>query len=215
MSFRSRLSRIKRFLRRKRRIVSVLLSLLFAFLAFALPIRLYIEKRAASLVISSVEISARAQITEKIGDTVTTLLSKNEYSGMLSSPVPGQNEVKVNGTLLSLFVSELNLILSKSLSSLTLRTKIPLGSILFPSSLSGKGIPITVKSACNASAICEVRSSIESAGLNQSLYTLTLVTNVKAMIFSFSERKETEMTVSILLFEALTVGKDPDSVVTT
>ena len=124
--------------------MSVLLSLLFAFLAFALPIRLYIEKRAASLVISSVEISARAQITEKIGDTVTTLLSKDEYSGMLSSPVPGQNEVKVNGTLLSLFVSELNLILSKSLSSLTLRTKIPLGKPWRKSPYNAVGFHFTV-----------------------------------------------------------------------
>lgn len=214
LSFAGKFSRLKRFLRKRRKEVSILLSLLFVFFSFAIPIRLYIEKRSAPLVISSVEISARAQITKKIGDTVIELLSNEKYCDMLSSPSLGQKEAKVNGTLLSLFVSELNLLLSNSLSSMTIKTEIPLGSILFPSSLSGRGRLISIKSACTASAICEVKSSIESAGFNQSLHTLTLVTSVKAVIFSFGERRDTDLVINTLLFETLTVGKDPDSIIT-
>ncbi len=105
----------------------------------------------------------------------------------------------------------LNLINDEILAMDTTDLGIPLGNLILPEILSGRGpdIPVQIISIRNSDAVFE--SYFTEAGINQTLQQLTMLVSVDVSILVLGKTKDFTVTSQVVVAETIIVGQVPDT----
>ena len=105
----------------------------------------------------------------------------------------------------------LNLINDEILAQDTTHLGVPLGSLLLPELLSGRGpeIPVSILSIRNSDAA--FHSYFSEAGINQTLQQLTMEVIVDVTILVLGQTKEFSVSSQVVVAETIIVGDVPDT----
>lgn len=105
----------------------------------------------------------------------------------------------------------LNLINDEILALDTSDIGIPLGSLILPELLSGKGpaIPVHILSIRNSDAVFS--SSFSQAGINQTLHQLTMVVNVDVAVLVLGQTSSFAVNSEVVVAETVIVGDVPST----
>ena len=105
----------------------------------------------------------------------------------------------------------LNIINDEILSLDTEDLGIPLGSLLLPEFLSGKGpkIPVRILTIRNSDA--DFQSNFSEAGINQTLQQLTMRVSVDVTILVLGETESITVSSQVVVAETIIVGQVPDT----
>ncbi len=105
----------------------------------------------------------------------------------------------------------LNIINDEILAMDTSDLGIPLGSLILPEALSGKGpeIPVQIISIRNSDASFE--SYFTEAGINQTLQQLTMNVSVDVSILVLGDTESFTVTSQVVVAETIIVGQVPDT----
>lgn len=107
--------------------------------------------------------------------------------------------------------SILNLINDEILAMDTANLGIPLGSLVLPEVMSGRGpqIPIQIMSISNSDASFD--SYFTEAGINQTLQKLTMTVSVDVSILVLGRTENFTVTSEVVVAETIIVGQVPDT----
>ncbi len=107
--------------------------------------------------------------------------------------------------------SILNIINDEILAMDTTDLGIPLGSLIFPEFLSGRGpqIPVRIISISNSDAAFE--SHFTEAGINQTLQKITMDVSVDVTILVLGRTESFTVTSEVVVAETIIVGQVPDT----
>jgi len=105
----------------------------------------------------------------------------------------------------------LNIINDEILALDTSDIGIPLGSLIFPELLSGKGpaIPVHILSIRNSDA--SFFSNFHQAGINQTLHQLAMEVSVDVAVLALGETSSFTMTSEVVVAETVIVGDVPNT----
>ena len=202
---------VRRRRRRFRRIFILLLLLLGGLAAFLIQTRFNPIVRELGIT------QVKNQTSDLINDAIAEQIARDniQYDRIIYF------EKDLNGriTALKTNMSEvnrlktdiLNIINDEILALDTHDIGIPLGSILFPELLSGKGpvIPVRVISISNSDA--QFLSQFSEAGINQTLQQLTMEVGVDVTILVLSDTVTFRVTSQVVVAETIIVGTVPDT----
>lgn len=165
------------------------------------PVLLEAEEEIGAMIVSSV----REFLSERVDFTRDCFTSTSNSSA-------GSMSFGVNTELLNNAEAEIVLRLREKLEKCSVITvRIPVGTLIGNQYFSGKGFPVKIKVYLSTSVASSVSSGIESVGINQSLYKLSLDVNVDGeLIFPGGSEKFT-VTSSSPLGEKIMIGGVPFS----
>ena len=105
----------------------------------------------------------------------------------------------------------LNLINDEILALDTTKLGVPVGSLLFPEMLSGRGpqIPVEVISIRNSDA--SFHSDFMEAGINQTLQQLTMEVSVDVVVLTFGKTNSFTVATQVVVAETIIVGQVPNT----
>ena len=130
---------------------------------------------------------------------------EKDLSGKITALKTNMSEVN------RLKTSILNIINDEILAMDTTDLGIPLGSLILPEFLSGRGpqIPIKIISISNSDAGFE--SYFTQAGINQTLQKLTMTVSVDVSILVLGRAENFTVTSEVVVAETIIVGQVPDT----
>ncbi|MBE6917565.1 MAG: sporulation protein YunB [Ruminococcaceae bacterium] len=130
---------------------------------------------------------------------------EKDLSGKITALKTNMSEVN------RLKTSILNIINDEILAMDTTDLGIPIGSLILPEMLSGKGpqIPIRVMSISNSDAAFD--SYFTQAGINQTLQKLTMTVSVDVSILVLGRAESFTVTSEVVVAETIIVGQVPDT----
>lgn len=163
---------------------------------------------------------AETQVKNATSDLINDAIDKQIETGNIQYDRIVYFEKDLNGriTALKTNMSEVNRLKTDTLNIindeiLALDTHdlgIPIGSLLFPEFLSGKGphIPIHIISIRNSDA--NFNSNFTEAGINQTLQQLTMNVSVDASILVLGQIAEFTISSQVVVAETVIVGQVPE-----
>ena len=189
--------------------------ILFSFFAALIIIffSALIQKRASPYAAPLSENKARAIISSAICEELEALCSGEQYKGLIRTSYTADgriSHVSLDPELSSSLVSALCERLNKRLSYVSVRVRLPIGTLLFGKAFSGKGLPIGIKSTLSAFSLARISTSLVSAGVNQTLHTVTLELSVEARLICLGKTHTVSLEKSTVIAETLVVGSTPD-----
>ncbi len=130
---------------------------------------------------------------------------EKDLSGKITALKTNMSEVN------RLKTSILNIINDEILAMDTTDLGIPVGSLILPEMLSGKGpqIPIRIMSISNSDAAFD--SYFTQAGINQTLQKLTMTISVDVSILVLGRAESFTVTSEVVVAETIIVGQVPDT----
>ena len=164
---------------------------------------------------------AETQVKNATSDLINDAIDKQIETGNIQYDRIVYFEKDLNGriTALKTNMSEVNRLKTDTLNIindeiLALDTHdlgIPIGSLLFPEFLSGKGphIPIHIISIRNSDA--NFNSNFTEAGINQTLQQLTMNVSVDASILVLGQIAEFTISSQVVVAETVIVGQVPET----
>ncbi len=199
-----------------------------------MAIRKFIQVICAGIVAGvAVLLLFRSQFREPILDLAQTHV-KNATSDLINDAIDEQIalghirydrivyfEKDLNGriTALKTNMSEvnrlkteiLNIINDEILAMDTAQLGIPLGNLILPELLSGRGpgIPVQILSIRNSDA--SFRSSFTEAGINQTLHQLNMDVSVDVTVMVFGETESYTVSSQVVVAETIIVGQVPQT----
>ncbi len=105
----------------------------------------------------------------------------------------------------------LNLINDRILAQDTERMGFPLGNLIFPEFLSGKGpeLPVRILTIRNSDAVFQ--SCFSEAGINQTIHQLVMDVSVDVTILVLGRTEEFSVSTQVVVAETIIVGDVPDT----
>ena len=90
---------------------------------------------------------------------------------------------------------------------------VPLGSVLFPALLSGKGprLPVRVLTVSNCDA--EFYSSFREAGINQTLHRITMQVAMNITLLTPAGTQQVRVDSGVVVAETILIGQVPDTLI--
>ena len=164
---------------------------------------------------------ARTQVVNSTSDLINDAIDEQIETGNIQYDRMVYFEKDLNGriTALKTNMSEvnrlktdiLNIINDEILALDTSDLGIPLGSLLLPESLSGKGprIPVQILAIRNSDASFE--SAFSEAGINQTLQQLTMHISVDVAILVLGETESFSVSSQVVVAETVIVGQVPET----
>lgn len=159
---------------------------------------------------------ANASTNEIIGETVSEYLCENkftysDFSAVLYDESGKAVSIETIPYNINKVQSDLSLRINKALSISNAHTeRIPVGSLTGSYMLVGKGPEIKIKVCPAGSADVKLKSTFESAGINQTCHRISAVVNVQLQssvpLYSFSSSASFEF----LIAENILVGNVPE-----
>ena len=95
------------------------------------------------------------------------------------------------------------------------KVAIPLGNVLLPSLLSGRGGSLPVRVVSLRSANAELESGLRAAGINQTLHSLSLRVEVELLLLTPAGLLNRTVTASVPVAQTLIVGQVPNILLNT
>lgn len=164
---------------------------------------------------------ARTQVVNSTSDLINDAIDEQIETGNIQYDRMVYFEKDLNGriTALKTNMSEvnrlktdiLNIINDEILALDTADLGIPLGSLLLPEILSGKGpkIPVQILAIRNSDASFE--STFSEAGINQTLQQLTMHISVDVAILVLGETESFSVSSQVVVAETVIVGQVPET----
>lgn len=164
---------------------------------------------------------ARTQVMNSTSDLTNDAIAKQMADGIIQYDRIVYFEKDLNGriTALKTNISEvnrlktdiLNIINDEILALDTSDIGIPLGSLIFPEFLSGKGpaIPVHILSIRNSDAV--FASNFSQAGINQTLHQLTMQVSVDVSVLVLAKTETFTVTSEVVVAETVIVGEVPET----
>ncbi|MBE6976060.1 MAG: sporulation protein YunB [Ruminococcaceae bacterium] len=164
---------------------------------------------------------AQTQVINATSDLINDAIDRQIETGNLAYDRIVYFEKDLNGriTALKTNMSEvnrlktaiLNLINDEILEMDTTDLGIPLGSLVLPELLSGKGaeIPVQILSIRNSDGSFE--SNFSQAGINQTLHQLTMQVSVDVSILVLGTTESFTVSSHVVVAETIIVGQVPDT----
>ena len=164
---------------------------------------------------------AQTQITNSTSDLINDAIDKQIELGNIQYDRMVYFEKDLNGriTALKTNMSEVNRLKTDILSIInddilaldTADLGIPIGSLILPEILSGRGfqIPVLIHSIRNSDA--SFYSSFSEAGINQTLHQLTMEVVVDVTVLVMGETKNFTVSSHVVIAETVIVGQVPDT----
>ena len=164
---------------------------------------------------------AQTQVVNATSDLINDAIDKQIEKGTIQYDriVFFEKDLNGNITALKTNMSEvnrlktdiLNLINDEILAMDTTDLGIPIGSLILPELLSGKGpeIPVQILSIRNSEGSFE--SSFTEAGINQTLQQLTMHVSVDVSILVLGSAESFTVSSQVVVAETIIVGKVPDT----
>ena len=164
---------------------------------------------------------ARTQVMNSTSDLTNDAIAKQMADGIIQYDRIVYFEKDLNGriTALKTNISEvnrlktdiLNIINDEILALDTSDIGIPLGSLIFPELLSGKGpaIPVHILSIRNSDAV--FASNFSQAGINQTLHQLTMQVRVDVSVLVLAKTETFTVTSEVVVAETVIVGEVPET----
>lgn len=164
---------------------------------------------------------AESQVKNTTSDIINDAINKQIETGNIQYDRIVYFEKDLDGriTALKTNMSEvnrlktdiLNLINNEILALDTDDIGIPLGSLVLPELLSGKGpyIPVQILSIRNSDA--SFTSNFTEAGINQTLHQLTMEVNVDVTVLVLGETDSFTVTSQVVVAETVIVGQVPNT----
>lgn len=164
---------------------------------------------------------ARTQVMNSTSDLTNDAIAKQMADGIIQYDRIVYFEKDLNGriTALKTNISEvnrlktdiLNIINDEILALDTSDIGIPLGSLIFPELLSGKGpaLPIHILSIRNSDAV--FASNFSQAGINQTLHQLTMQVSVDVSVLVLAKTETFTVTSEVVVAETVIVGEVPET----
>lgn len=194
--------------RKNRRI----LAFTAALAALTAAAAVHIEKAVRPAAQMQAEHYSRITAYEIINEAASEYLSENQYTyGDFAAVLYGENGKAVSVETLTAninrvqteLISEINNAIQDSADR---ELEIPLGSITDSFLLAGRGLHIRLRVCPAGEASAELKSTFESAGINQTCHRISMIIRVDISssipLYSF----DTEAEVEILLAESVIVG---------
>ena len=164
---------------------------------------------------------AQTQVKNSTSDLTNDAIAKQIAAGNIQYDRIVYFEKDLDGriTALKTNISEvnrlktdiLNIINDEILALDTSDIGIPLGSLIFPELLSGRGpaIPVHILAIRNSDA--SFFSNFRQAGINQTLHQLTMEVSVDVAVLALGETSNFTMTSEVVVAETVIVGAVPNT----
>ena len=164
---------------------------------------------------------SRTQVTNSTSDMINDAIAKQIDSGKIAYDRIVYFEKDINGriTALKTNIGEVNILKTQTLDIINeelLETEhsllgIPLGSLIFPELLSGRGphIPIRIMSVRNSDATFE--SNFTHAGINQTMHQLNMQVLVDMTVLVLGRTLTFTVSSQVVVAETIIVGAVPDT----
>ena len=164
---------------------------------------------------------AETQVKNSTSDLINDAIDKQIDSGNIQYDRIVYFEMDLNGKITalktnmsevnSLKTSMLNIINEEILAMDTTDLGIPVGSLILPEFLAGRGpqIPVQILSISNSDASFE--SHFTEAGINQTLQKLTMNISVDVAILVLGRTESFTVTSQVVVAETIIVGQVPDT----
>ena len=173
----------------------------------------------------AIEDMAAAQVADEASDLISeAITAQMERDGVCYDSVVAL-EKDAQGRLLALRtdMNRLNRLRNETLAIINERITaggeselgIPLGSVVLPALLSGKGpkLPVRVLTVSNADA--EFYSSFEEAGINQTLHRITMQVAMNITLLTPAGTQKIAVDSGVVVAETILIGQVPDTVIRT
>ena len=201
---------------RKRRKRLWLLLALLALLALALT-WLRLEPAVGELASAQ----AADEASDLIAEAITAQMAREDIS--YDSLIVLERDAKGQILALRTDMNQLNRLRNETLSIINERILdagqtelgIPLGSVVLPSLLSGKGprLPVRVLTVSNSDA--EFSSSFVAAGINQTLHRITMQVAMNITILTPAGTRQIRVDSGVVVAETILIGQVPSTVIQT
>ncbi len=217
--------RIRCFIRRKRNRLSrrqeVILArrviVLVLILALAVFTTVSLYNKAAPIAAENAVTVVKSRMESLIQKTVQKVITEGDYHyESFASPTTDSE-----GKILSIAVDSIGLAILRTtllqelndamLKNPAFRIKVPVGSLIAPKFIGGRGFSIGINAMTYTAFRAEVISRISSAGINQTLHTLSVRVTADTTLYCMNEKNTLDLTCEITLAESLTFGNIPDS----
>ncbi len=90
-----------------------------------------------------------------------------------------------------------------------IKIPVPIGSIVAPKYLSGKGFRVNVRAVPYVSVSAEISSEMQGAGINQTLHRISMTVTSDVQVICMSDSVAFRRESRVILAESLIVGKIP------
>lgn len=175
----------------------------------------FVEKSFQPVVTSLAVSNANTVASKMINDTITDITGGNiDYSKLCTA---NKNE---NGDIISISANaeqinkiklELTEKLIQSINNSTIQeVGIPTGNLTKSHILSGRGPIIPVKLLITGSPKINFDNKFESAGINQTKHTISIITTVEIEVILPYDNVKTSISSETMLCETIIVGNIPD-----
>ncbi len=190
----------------KRVLVPLLLLLLLAGIGFSFSARL----KKAMITFAQTEGNATLSLTLQNALYHRLSEQENEYVTVVKDASDRVTAIQIHAVALSLLASELTVQLLAELRDFENGTfGIPLGNLSGMALLSGRGPLIPVKPVSAGNAASEIKSTLESAGINQTLHRVQLHFVVTVKYLAPLEAYTDTIYIDLTIAETLVVGEVP------
>ena len=164
---------------------------------------------------------ARTQVMNTTSDLTNDAIAKQMADGVIQYDriVYFEKDLEGRITALKTNMSEinrlktdiLNIINDEILALDTSDIGIPLGSLILPELLSGKGpaVPLHILSIRNSDAVFS--SAFSQAGINQTLHQITMEVSVDVAVLVLGKAESFTVTSQVVVAETIIVGPVPDT----
>ena len=193
------------------RIRSILTVVLLLTVGLTLLFRLRLAPMAEQLIATQVDNQASDAINAAIDEQITS--GEIDYARMITAEKDAQGNV----TALHTNIAEINRLktsilkrVDEKLENLSMEElSVPIGSVLLPELLSGRGpkIPVRVLAVRTSDAV--FRSSFESAGINQTKHSIMIDIHVVITILTWTGTQEIAVDSSVVAAETVIGGTVP------
>ena len=193
------------------RLRSILTVVLLLTVGLTLLFRLRLAPMAEQLIATQVDNQASDAINAAIDEQITS--GEIDYDRMISV----EKDAKGNVNALHTNIAEINRLKTSILKRVdeklenlsTEELSIPIGSVLLPELLSGRGpkIPVRVLAVRTSDAV--FRSSFESAGINQTKHSIMIDIHVVITILTWTGTQEIAVDSAVVAAETVIVGTVP------
>ncbi len=198
--------------RGKRRLVQILIAVLFLLLAlFA-----YFQRNVTRVLISISEATMRASTTVAVNDAVFyTLSDEIRYDDLVTIQRDDSGDivsVAANPLKINKIARDVSSISQSNLKNLSLNgIPIPLGALTGIEALAGLGPSIHFRIIPVSSVSCGFSSTFQSVGINQTRHSIYLNVIADISIVMPSKTENFAVTTDVLIGESVIVGVVPDA----
>lgn len=200
-------------MRRKRRIWSVLLLLLFLLAALAVTARLRFYPMARDLAVT--------QVTNRTGNLINDAIDEQIKCGSVDYGSMVSLEKGLDGkvTALKTNIGEINRlktlildIVNEEIIELDVdEIGVPLGSLFFPVFFSGSGPLLPVRVLYISSSDASFHNQFSQAGINQTLHQIIMEVTVQMTILTPAGTEQLDVSTQVVVAETVIVGAVPYS----